>query len=294
VSGRRVLVIGASSGIGRATAHLLARQGARLVLASRSREVLEEVSRECIALGAEQVLVVPTDVGKREAVEDLFTAAQEEYGSLDAVVHSAGVVAYGRFHEVPADVFDHAVRTNFTGTANVARCALQQFEAGGGGSLVLLGSVLAKIATPTMSAYSSSKWGVQGLARTLEIEARQIPGVSVSLISPGSVNTPIYDLAGSYTGHPGHPPPPLTTPEKVAAACVAAIDDPRRDSNVGLANAVMVAGFRLMPPVFDRLVGPLMSVLGQARERVPPHPGNVIEPTPEQESVRGRWPHIWG
>ncbi len=291
---RRVLVTGASSGIGRATVHLLARERARLVLASRSEQVLDEVARECTARGAQEVLVVPTDVGDRAAVEALFAVASDDYGGLDAVVHAAAVVAYGRFHDVPADVFDRAVRTNFTGTANVARCALRQFEAAGKGSLVLVGSVLGKIATPTMSTYCSTKWGVHGLARILQIEARSLPGVTVSLISPGSANTPVYDLAASYTGHPGRPPPPVTTPEKVAAECVAAIDSPRRDANVGPANALMVAGFRLFPPLYDLLVGRLMSILGQAREQVSPHPGNVLEPTPERESVRGRWPPVRG
>ena len=294
VSGRRVLVTGASSGIGRATAHLLAREGASLVLASRSKDVLEEVARECTGHGAGEVLVVPTDVGDREAVEDLFAASRDAYGGLDAVVHAAAVVTYGRLQDVPPDVFDRTVRTNLTGTANVARCALQLFESAGGGSLVVIGSVLSKMVAPTMGAYSSSKWAVHALARTLEIEARKIPGVSVSLISPGGVNTPIYDLAASYTGRPGHPPPPVTTPEKVAALCVEAIDHPRRDANVGFANAVMVAGFRLVPPVFDLLVGPLMSVLGQGGERVQPHAGNVMEPVPDREAVHGRWPHLWG
>lgn len=294
MSGRRVLITGASSGIGRATAHRLATEGARLVLASRSREVLEEVARECKARGAEEVLVVPTDVGDRTAVEALFDEAVETFGGLEAVVNSAAVVAYGRFHDVPAEIYDTVVRTNLTGTANVARCALRLFEPARAGSLVLVGSVVAKIATPTMSSYVSSKAGVYGLARTLQLEARRIPGVSVSLVSPGSVDTPIYDQAATYTGRGGNPPPPVTTPEKVAGRVVHAIDHPQRDDNVGLGNAVMVAGFRLLPPVFDTLVGGLMSLLGQGRSRVEPHPGNVLQPRPDGETVRGRWPHLWG
>ena len=291
---RRVLVTGASSGIGRATAHRLAAQGARLVLASRSREVLEEAARECTARGAEEVHVVPTDVGDRAAVEALFDTAVEALGGLEAVVHAAAVVAYGRFHDVPPEVYDAVVRTNLTGTANVARCALRLFEPARAGSLVLVGSVVAKIATPTMSSYVSSKAGVYGLARTLQLEARRIPGVSVSLVSPGSVNTPIYDQAASYAGHGGNPPPPLVTSRAVAERCVAALDDARRDRNVGVANALMVAGFRLLPPVYDALVGPLLTRFGLGRAAVAEHPGNVLEPRPDGEAVEGRWPHFWG
>jgi short-subunit dehydrogenase len=291
---RRIVVTGASSGIGRATAHRLAARGDRLVLASRAQGVLEEVAEECRARGAADVLVCPTDVGDRTAVERLFAAATERYGGVDGVVHAAAVVAYGRFEELPAEVFEGAVRTNFLGTANVSRCALHAFDEGDGGSLVLVGSVLAKMATPLMSAYAATKWGVQGLARTLQLEARERPGVSVSIISPGSVNTPIYDQAASFVGRGGHPPPPLVSADAVARRCVKALEEPVRDRNVGLVNFAMVAGFRLLPPVYDVLVGPLLHRFGLGRRSVAPNSGNVLEPRPEGEAVEGRWPHFWG
>lgn len=294
LEGRRVLVTGASSGIGRATAHQLAARGDRLLLSSRSEDVLGEVARECTARGAADVLVVAADVADRRQVAAVFRAAHERWGGLDGVVHAAAVVAYGRFHDVPADVFDAVMTTNVLGTANVARESLRLFEDQRSGSLVLLGSVLAKIAAPLISPYGSSKAAVHALARAIQVEARRMPGVEVSIVSPGGVDTPIYDQAASYTGRPGHPPPPVTTPERVATACVRALDRPRRDTNVGVANAVMVTGFRVMAPAYDRMVGPLMSLLGQGRGHVEPGPGNVLAPRPARESVRGRWPHVWG
>jgi short-subunit dehydrogenase len=291
---RTVVVVGASSGIGRAAAHLLSARGDRLVLASRSVEALEETRQECVGRGAADVVVVPTDVNDREQVEALFEESVARFGRVDAVVHTAAVLAYGRFEEVPADVFDAIQHTNLIGTANVARCTLRAFDEQDGGSLVVVGSVLAKMVTPYLSTYATSKWGVQGLVRTLQVEARSKPGVHVSLVSPGGVNTPIYEQAGSYSGHPGHPPPPVVSPERVAAVVVAALDRPGRDIAAGSLNWVMVTGFRLLPAVFDTLVGPMMRVLGQGRDSVPPHPGNVFEPVAEKESVRGRWPHLWG
>ena len=159
---------------------------------------------------------------------------------------------------------------------------------------IVIGSVLAKIATPYMSTYCTSKWAVQGLVRILQIEARSKPGVHVSLVSPGGVDTPIYDQAGSYTGRPGNPPPPVSPPEKVAAKVVSALDKPGRDIPAGPVNWVMVAGFRLLPAVYDVLVGPMMRVLGQGRTEVPANPGNVFDAVPAKESVHGRWPHVWG
>lgn len=294
VEPRTVLITGASSGIGRAVAHLLAEEGAQLVLASRSRQTLEQARQECVARGAAGVLVVPTDVADASAVETLFSRAYDEFGGVDGVVHAAAVLAYGRFVDVPRDVFDRTLTTNIIGTANVARETLRLFQDQEGGSLVVVGSVLSKIAAPFMSPYGTSKWAVQGLVRTLQIEARPMPGVDISLVSPGGVNTPIYDQAGSYTGHPGHPPPPVYSPERVARQVAHALDHPERDRNVGLANPLMILGFRALPGVYDVLVGPMMRLLGQGRAAVGPNAGNVHEPVPALESVHGRWPHLWG
>jgi NAD(P)-dependent dehydrogenase (short-subunit alcohol dehydrogenase family) len=287
-----VLVTGASSGIGRATALQLARPGARLVLASRSAQALAEVERDCARQGA-TVLVVPTDVSDPAAVEALFAAGVDSFGRVDAVVHSAAVVAYGRLEDVPDEVFDHALDVNFLGTVRVARTALRLFRTQGGGRLVLVGSLLGKIATPYMSSYVAGKWGVHGLVRTLQIEARQTPGIGISLVSPGGVDTPVYAQAGSYTGRIGRPPPPVDPPEKVARAVVRAIARPRRETSVGLANGLTVTGFRFLPGIFDVLVTPLMSWGGQSRQRVAPHPGNVLEPHPEGEAVHGQWGRRW-
>lgn len=291
---RVVVVLGASSGIGRATAHLLADRGDALVLASRSAEPLERARQECVARGAGDVSVVPTDVADAKAVDALLAEAERRHGRVDAVVHAASVLAYGRVEDVPVEVFDRVVAVNISGTANVARAALRAFEADDTGSLVVVGSVLGKIVTPYMATYVASKWAVHALVRVLQVENRDRPGIGISLVSPGGVDTPIYDQAGSYTGHPGSPPPPVDPPEKVARAVVAALDRPRREIGVGFANPLMVAGFRLLPGVFDVLVGPLMRLTGQGPESVEPHPGNVLEPGPEREDVHGRWPHIWG
>lgn len=291
---RTVLVVGATSGIGRAVAHQLAAQGARLVLAARSPESLDQTCQECVSRGAADVLTVPMDVGDREQVDALFEQAAIRFGRLDGVVHGAAVLAYGRFEEVPAEVFDQVITTNLLGTANVARRALQVFDEQEGGSLVLIGSVLGKIATPYMATYCTSKFAIQGLARILQIEARDKPGVHVSLVSPGGVDTPIYHQAGTYTGHPGNPPPPVSSPESVAAKVVAALDKPGRDIAAGPGNWVMVTGFRMLPGVYDVLVGPMMRLLGQGKLGVAANPGNVFAAAPGKEAVHGRWPHIWG
>jgi NAD(P)-dependent dehydrogenase (short-subunit alcohol dehydrogenase family) len=162
-------------------------RGMRVVLASRSREALESAALECSG-GA--TLVVPTDVSSVDEVEALFYATIERFGRVDAVVHSAAVLAYGRFEDVPADVFERSLDVTVVGTANVARAALRRFHEQGSGRLVVIGSLLGKIATPYMSSHVTAKWAVHGLVRCLQIEARQTPGIDISRVSPGASTRP--------------------------------------------------------------------------------------------------------
>jgi NAD(P)-dependent dehydrogenase (short-subunit alcohol dehydrogenase family) len=278
------LVTGPSRGIGREVVLQLARPGVGLVLCARAQGPLEVVAEECRAHGA-SVLVRPTDVRDAEAVTAAFVSARAEFGRIDGVVHCAAVLAYGRFDDVPQDVWETAVATTLLGSARVAREALYAFRDGGGGRLVFVGSVLGKIAVPGMSSYVTPKWALQGLVRTLQLEARDTPGVGISLVSPGGVDTAIYQLAGTYLGRHGQPPPPVASPERVAREVVRTLSRPRREVTVGPFNWAMVFGFRFLPSVYDLLVGPLMSRVALGREPVPNSPGNVLEPLSEDLEV---------
>lgn len=286
VDERVAIVTGASSGIGRATAHLLTERGYHVVLAARSADNLRRTQHEC---PPGTTTVVVTDCSDAAQVKHLFTAAVRRTGRIDAVVHSAAVLAYGRFEDVPADVFDATLGVVVHGTANVARESLQHFGRAGGGRLVVVGSLLGKIATPYMSSYVTSKWAVHGLVRCLQIEARQTPGIDISLVSPGGVDTPVYLQAGTYVGRHGRPPPPISSPERVARTIVKRIERPARETDVGPLNGLTVLGFRLAPMVFDRIVTPLMEVGGLSRGEVEPSSGNVFAPVGAGEAVHGDW-----
>ncbi|MCW2769146.1 MAG: hypothetical protein JWR27_579 [Aeromicrobium sp.] len=268
---------GASSGIGRATALQAAGQGEHLVLVARGEPPLQETSRECESRGAASTAVHLADVGDDAAVEKLVAEVLQRHGRIDAVVHCAGVVAYGRTEDVPAEVFDGVLRTNLIGSVNVARHTVPVMRRQGSGSIVLIGSVIGHIGVPSMSPYVLSKWGVRALARQLQLENRDVPGLSVSYVAPGGVDTPIYEQAANYDGFVGRPPPPVASPDRVAAVALRRIDHPRARTQVGLANDVIRFGFTAMPWAFDVLVGPLFRTAAIDRTTpVPANPGNVL------------------
>lgn len=245
---------------------------------------------ECEARGAASARVAACDIRDAEALQRVLDSVADEEGSLGAVVHSAAVLSYGRFTEVPAHVFDAAVSTTLLGAANVARSSLVVFaRQGHRGSFVVVGSLLGKVITPFLSSYTVPKFGVQALVRTLQVEYRRSRGLCISMVSPGSVNTPTYDLAGTYLGFHGRPPPPIQQPEAIAEHVVSAITRPRRDRNTTVANFLVIFGFRTLPGLYDVLVGPLARLLAVSRRRAPIGPGNVFAPPPG-EAVRGRWP----
>jgi NAD(P)-dependent dehydrogenase (short-subunit alcohol dehydrogenase family) len=288
--GQVVLVVGASSGIGRATAHEYASRGAHLVLASRSREALEEAAQECLDRGAASATVEVVDVADGPAVTAAVERVVAEHGRVDVCVQSAALIAFGEFLDVPAEVFDRVVTTNVLGTANVARAVLPGMRERDDGVLVVVGSVLGRISVPQLITYCTSKWAVRGLTRMLSQSVRDRSGVRVVGVSPGATNTPVYAQAANLTGRAARPPVPVDPPQKVARAVLRAADTRRRgEVSVGLANPVMVLGHELLPPVFDALVGPPMGLLALTRRPMDPHTGNVVEPTTAGEATDGPW-----
>jgi NAD(P)-dependent dehydrogenase (short-subunit alcohol dehydrogenase family) len=285
---RVVLVTGASSGIGLATALLAAEQGDHVVLLARGAEALADAAAQCRDRGAASALALPTDVADDAAVQAAVAQVLATHGRVDAVVHSAGLVAYGRFEDVPTETFDRVVQTNLLGSANVARAVLPGMRERDAGTLVLIGSLIGSIAPPYMSSYAVGKWGVRGLARLLQVENVDRKGVHICHVAPGGVDTPIYVQAANHLGWVGRPPPPVVTPEKVARAALRLLDHPRPRIQVGAANLLTIAGFVLFPAVFDRIVTPMFEVAAlDVRQKALGVPGNVFASAQQGNRLRG-------
>jgi short-subunit dehydrogenase len=285
---RVVLVTGASSGIGEAAARRVASRGDHLVLLARGRDALERVAGDCDELGAASTLVVTADISNDDEVGAAVATVMERHGWIDTVLGSAGVVAYGRVEDVPAEVFDQVVATNLLGSVNLARHVLPVLRTQGRGNLVVVGSVVGHVTVPDMAAYVISKWGVRALVRQLQVDNRDCPGIRIEYVAPGGVDTPIYRQAATYGDAAGRPPFPVTSPERVADRALEVADGRRSGGQVGLANEVIRFGFTALPWAYDRLVGPLFSLAAQDQTvEVSPSPGNVLQSRDELNGLRG-------
>lgn len=282
---RVVVVTGASSGIGKAAALAFAARGDQLVLVARTAADLHAVALQSQG----EPLILPADVTSAKELDEVSRAAVERFGRIDVWVDTAAVMAYGKFEDVPAEVFDRVVITDLLGPANVARTALKQFRAQGHGTLILVGSLLAHVTVPYMSAYVTAKWGQRGLIRTLRQETRDAKDIHVCSVAPGSVDTPIYTSAANYAGFVGRPPPPVDSPEIMARAILRQADRPGGEKSVGATNRLIEIGFNTLPPVYDALVTPMMKRLGLSREAASPHTGNVFAPARRVEGGPGRF-----
>src|SRR4051794_23036456 len=155
LQGRRILVTGASSGIGLATVKRLAQEGAQLALIARGVEALEQAAALARAHGA-VAHVLPADITDREAAGAAVEAAVDALGGLDVLVSNAGAVAFGHFLETDAEDFDRAVAISFTGAVNVIRAALPHLRASRG-TLVATSSLMARVPLPAFGAYAAAK-----------------------------------------------------------------------------------------------------------------------------------------
>ncbi|MCX4470181.1 SDR family oxidoreductase [Micromonospora sp. NBC_01655] len=251
-----IVLTGASSGIGTATAYALARRGAAVVLAARSEQALERVASHCRELGG-RALAVPTDVTDPVAVERLAARAAEEFGHLDAWVNNAAVSAVGLFDEIPVGEFRRVLEVNLLGAAYGMKAALPYLDAAGGGVLVNNASVLAEVAMPYQSAYNATKNGIRGLADTVRQELR-VTGrgnISVCTVLPASTDTPFFRHAANHTGRELVPPPPVYSPEVVAETIVRMLRRPRREAYAGGAARLIGAQWRLAPALAERALG---------------------------------------
>lgn len=232
LAGRRVVITGASSGVGLAAAQLFAAEGADLALLARGKAGLRAAVKAAREEGVAAEAVV-VDLGDRRATELAIERAAELLGGIDIFVSNAAAMAFGHFAEVPADDFDRTIAVTFTGAVDAIRTALPHLRRSRG-TIVATGSLNSRVPLPTFSSYAAAKHGLRGFLNTLRVEEmEQRTGVQVSMVHPGPIDTPVFERATSATGRRPRRPPDAYRAETVAQALVEMSVRPRAERFVG-------------------------------------------------------------
>jgi NAD(P)-dependent dehydrogenase (short-subunit alcohol dehydrogenase family) len=286
-----VVLMGASSGIGRETALRFARKGAKVVVSARGEEGLDSLVEEIQAEGGEAISV-PADTSKFEQVKAVADRAVQEYGRLDTWVHLAAVGLFATFEQTTPEEFERVIDVNLMGQVYGAMAALPHIKREGGGALIHVSSMGAKRSIPLQSAYCASKHGIDGFLESLRVELRRekLP-ISVTQVMPATINTPFFDKARTKPVAP----PPIYQPGIVSEAILHAAENPARDLVVGGAAKAVILSQALSP----RLVDVLLRVRGfevhYTREPKPEDaPDNLFEPIDGYNTVEGSfraWAH---
>lgn len=291
ISGKVVVITGASSGVGRAMAIAFANAGARLVLAARSGEALDEVVDECQDLGA-QAIAVETDIQQMDDVLALRQTILEQFERLDIWINNAGVLALGAFEQIPAEINVAVIRTNLIGYMNSAQAVLPVFKEQGYGTIINNISVGAWFPTPYMAAYCASKFGLKGFFDALRGELRRYRNIHVCDLYPGFLDTPGMQHAANYTGKQLMPAPPLYDPRTVANKALQVAAMPAAKTTVGLFPILLKMGNELFPGISRIATGLLIETYLKKAGKAEVTNGNILEPVAYGTGIDGGWRQV--
>jgi short-subunit dehydrogenase len=288
-----VVVTGASSGIGRATALAFATRGSAVVLAARRQPALNEVARKCESAGG-QALAVPTDVSDFKAVDELARRAVQRFGRIDVWVNAAAVTLFAPFLEAPLEDIRRVLEVNVIGYVHGAKAALPYMKEQGAGVIVNVSSIVGVVPQPYTHAYSMSKAAVKVLSESLRqelmLEGSRSRKIKVASVLPATIDTPFFNHTANYTGREVKAMPPVYTPERVARTIVNLVRVPRREVVVGPMGRNLVLQAKLTPGLAGRAMAVQVDKAHLSRTKpAPASEGNLYVPAPGTGSLHGEW-----
>lgn len=285
-----VVITGASAGVGRATAHRFARDGAWIALLARDNPALEHAAKEVRELGG-MALPISVDVANAEEVEAAAEHIEQELGAIDIWINAAMTTVFAPVSEISADEFRRATEVTYLGAVHGTLSALKRMRPRNRGTIVQVGSALAYRAIPLQAPYCASKFAIRGFTDALRVELlHERSKVHVTMVQLSAFNTPQFEWARNRLEGRPQPVPPIFQPELAARGVYWAAHHRRREVCVGFPAVKAIVANKWFPSLVDRVLAK-QGYTGQVDTQPVPEerPDNLFEAAPVDYGTHGRF-----
>ncbi|MCQ4311081.1 SDR family oxidoreductase [Pseudomonas stutzeri] len=288
--GLAAVVCGGTAGVGRATAHALARAGFRVAVIARGEQGLSDTRDELEAAGA-KVLAISADVADAGAIDQAAERIEAELGPIEIWVNAAMATVFGPVNKISAAEFKRVTEVTYLGFVHGTLAALRYMEARNRGTIVQVGSALSYRAIPLQSAYCAAKFAIRGFTDSLRCELIHTNSrVRLTMVQLPAHNTPQFDWSRNKMQKRPQPVPPIHTPEVAARAIVRAATDAPRELWLGRASFQAIIGNMFMPGLLDRMMAK-QAWSGQMTDEptTAEQPDNLFQPVEGLHRLEGRF-----
>lgn len=283
--GKTVVITGGSSGVGRAAAEAFALEGCNIVVAARGKEALEETVALCRDLEV-SAMAVPTDVSIASDVQNLANKALEFNGRIDIWINNAGVMASGKFEDIPMDLNEQVIKTNLFGYMHGAYSVLPVFKKQNEGILINNISIGGFMPAPYSAVYSATKFGIRGMMECLHGEISDFPEVHICNIFPQIQRSTGNMHSAKYSGLDFKIPPFAADPRDTAAKMVELAKTPRKEMFPDIMSRVLTGMYKFFPKPVINTASAGMRLMMKLKN-APSDSGNVLQPSKQPHRIYG-------
>ncbi|MGK4568364.1 SDR family NAD(P)-dependent oxidoreductase [Flavobacterium sp. 3HN19-14] len=284
--GKTAVITGASSGVGRAAAEAFAAQGANVVIVARGREGVDEVVAICGSMGVTAIGIY-ADVSVAEDVHRVAEEALQINGKIDFWVNNAGVMASGKFEEIPMDIHEQVIKTNLFGYMHGAYEAIRIFKKQDEGILINNVSIGGFMPAPYSAVYSATKYGIRGMMECLQGEISNRRHIHICNLYPQLQNSTGNLHSAKYSGFAMEISPIASDPRETAAALVDLAVHPKKDKFPDMKAAAITNLYRLFPKAIINTASAVMRLKMRLHADKSGEPGNILDPSQEPLRVYG-------
>lgn len=283
--GKTVVITGGSSGVGRAAAEAFALEGCNIVVAARGKEALEETVALCRDLEV-SAMAVPTDVSVASEVQNLANKALQFNGRIDIWINNAGVMASGKFEDIPIDLNEQVIKTNLFGYMHGAYSVLPVFKKQNEGILINNISIGGFMPAPYSAVYSATKFGIRGMMECLHGEISDFPEVYICNIYPQIQRSTGNMHSAKYSGLDFKIPPFAADPRDTAAKMVELAKNPRKEMFPDVMSRLLTGMYKFFPKPVINTASAGMRLMMKLKN-APSDSGNVMQPSPQPHRIYG-------